>query len=258
MKPTIIINGTKICSKCKQFKPLEQFNINKTKTSWRASACKLCSRKSTKPIPKDGFKYCKKCNIEKPLLDFHSKGMKNQPEQVFSSCKECLNKTSRRKAPIVKTGFKWCNSCKTEKSIDDFYSDNSKISKIHSQCKQCVIAKIVRNENRKYYYNSKYKITKLLRGRMRSALKKNLKSQSTINLLGCSVTDLKNHLQKTAINNGYSEFNIENYKSSEYHIDHIIPCSSFNLKCSYHQKLCFHYSNLQILTKIENILKSDN
>jgi len=96
-----------------------------------------------------------------------------------------------------------------------------------------------------------------LRTRILKALDRNSKSDSTLELLGCSVDDLKSHLQKTAISNGYLEFNIDNYDRSKFHIDHIIPCSAFNLKCSFHQKLCFHYTNLQILTAKENLSKSD-
>jgi len=59
------------------------------------------------------------------------------------------------------------------------------------------------------------------------------------------------------VKNGYLDFDINNYDGKEYHIDHIIPCDVFNLKCSYHQKICFHYTNLQILKAKENIKKSN-
>lgn len=73
--------------------------------------------------------------------------------------------------------------------------------------------------------------------------------------LGCSIDQLKTHLQQTAINNDYTTFDINNYSGKEYHIDHIVPCDAFNLKCLYHQKLCFHYTNLQILLKEDNLAK---
>jgi hypothetical protein len=87
--------------------------------------------------------------------------------------------------------------------------------------------------------------------------KENYKSASVLKLIGCSIEQLKEHLQQTAIKNGYSDFDINTYSGKEYHIDHIIPCSAFNLKCSYHQKLCFNYLNTQILESKENILKSN-
>ena len=43
----------------------------------------------------------------------------------------------------------------------------------------------------------------------------------------------------------------------EWHIDHIIPCSSFNLLDEKEQEKCFHYTNLQPLWAAENLSKSN-
>jgi len=110
----------------------------------------------------------------------------------------------------------------------------------------------------KYNQDSNYKIIHLSRIRINKVLKNNKKVNKTIKLFGCSIIELKTHLQKTAINNGYLYFNINNYSGKEYHIDHIIPCDAFNFECSYHQKLCFHYTNLQILSAKENLIKLNN
>lgn len=47
----------------------------------------------------------------------------------------------------------------------------------------------------------------------------------------------------------------DNY--GEWHIDHIIPCSSFNLSILEDQKKCFHYTNTQPLWKIDNLRKGN-
>ncbi len=39
-------------------------------------------------------------------------------------------------------------------------------------------------------------------------------------LIGCDLNTLKNHLQKTAIKNGFLNFDINNYSGYDYHIDH--------------------------------------
>jgi hypothetical protein len=44
----------------------------------------------------------------------------------------------------------------------------------------------------------------------------------------------------------------DNYGFYGWHIDHIIPCASFNLKNSEEQKRCFHYTNLEPLWGYDN------
>ena len=43
----------------------------------------------------------------------------------------------------------------------------------------------------------------------------------------------------------------------KWHIDHILPCSAFDLRCPVQQLACFHYSNLQPLWAKDNIRKRD-
>jgi hypothetical protein len=70
--------------------------------------------------------------------------------------------------------------------------------------------------------------------------------------LGCSSWDeLKNYLEKQFT----CGMNWENM--GEWHIDHIIPCSSFDLTNIEQQMKCFHYSNLQPLWAKDNLSKSN-
>jgi hypothetical protein len=73
----------------------------------------------------------------------------------------------------------------------------------------------------------------------------------TRDFLGC--TD--EFLQKYLISKFSDGMTVENY--GEWHIDHIKPCSSFDLTDPEQQKLCFHYTNLQPLWAEENLIKSD-
>lgn len=49
----------------------------------------------------------------------------------------------------------------------------------------------------------------------------------------------------------------QNY-GSYWHVDHIIPLASFDLRDSEQQKWAFHYSNCRPLEGSENLLKSDS
>ncbi len=47
----------------------------------------------------------------------------------------------------------------------------------------------------------------------------------------------------------------ENY--GQWHIDHIIPCSFFDLTNDKQQKMCFNYRNLQPMWSQDNISKNN-
>ena len=63
--------------------------------------------------------------------------------------------------------------------------------------------------------------------------------------------ELKEHLEKQ-FKEGMSW---ENYGFYGWHIDHILPLSSFDLTKAEEQKKAFHYTNLQPLSAKENLQK---
>jgi hypothetical protein len=96
------------------------------------------------------------------------------------------------------------------------------------------------------------KISRNLRSRVRKALKGIDKSKNTIKLLGCSIEQLKQHLE-SQFQPGMSW---NNY--GQWHIDHIRPCVSFDLNIKEEQQNCFHYINLQPLWAMDNLKKGIN
>jgi hypothetical protein len=149
-----------------------------------------------------------------------------------------------RKAPRSSDGYyKTCNTC--WKPIE-WNKDKQKISE-----------KKYRENNREKIKEKdnlpKNKIRALLRRRIRLALfaQKTNKNNSTIQYLGCDINFFKK----------WMEFQFKDDMSwdnkSEWHIDHVIPCSSFNLQNNDEQLKCFHWSNLRPCSAKENIEKSD-
>src|SRR3990167_6408044 len=114
-------------------------------------------------------------------------------------------------------------------------------------------------EKRKIYYRKKldtdpdYRLRWLLRGRVSRAMTLQLadKAYKTIELLGCSIQEARQHLEKQ-FKNGMTW---ENH--GEWEIDHRIPIASFDLTKPEEQKKAFHYTNLQPLIKLENRTKSN-
>tara|TARA_R110000737_G_scaffold1672_1_gene5042 strand:+ start:58 stop:702 length:645 start_codon:yes stop_codon:yes gene_type:complete len=105
------------------------------------------------------------------------------------------------------------------------------------------------------YYRNKLKTDPIFRFiknqriRMRSILKGEYKCKSTIKLLGCSAEYCWNHLEQQ-FKPGMTR---DNY--GLWHVDHIIPCASFDISDPEQQKICFHYTNLQPLWAIDNMKK---
>lgn len=99
-----------------------------------------------------------------------------------------------------------------------------------------------------------YKILGNLRTRLGSALKGKLKKDRTKNFLGCSINELKEHLEFKF----QPGMTWENYGKCGWHIDHILPCASFDLSDLDQQKKCFHYTNLQPLWAEDNLKKGDS
>lgn len=103
-----------------------------------------------------------------------------------------------------------------------------------------------RNKN-----NPQYKISRLLRSRLRFALNGIAKSQPTIALLGCDLPTLISHIESQ-----FTEgMNWDNHGVHGWHLDHVKPCASFDLTKPEEQLECFNYKNLQPLWARDNLVK---
>jgi hypothetical protein len=96
-----------------------------------------------------------------------------------------------------------------------------------------------------------FKLLTTLRCRINDVLRGHSKSDSTINMLGCTINELWIHLEKS-FKPGMTRKN-----HGKWHIDHIIPCASFDLTKAKQQRKCFHYTNLQALWAHENLSKGN-
>ena len=170
-------------------------------------------------------KNCSICKKDKPLLEFCKK--KRATDGLNRKCKIC-----------------------TRKICKGYYRKNIDKIKIYEQKNSGR-----RNERRKNRYKTDldYRLLTILRSRVADALNKNWKGSSTIELLGLSIEDTKNYLESLFT----PGMTWENHGLHGWHIDHIRPCSSFDLSDPIQQKACFHYSNLQPLWAEDNLKKSN-
>ena len=136
----------------------------------------------------------------------------------------------------------YANSHKIEKSEYD---------KIYRSVNKEKIAKNKKDWEFKNKDNVDLKIKRNLRRRLNHFVSGSNKSKRTLELLGCDLEFFKNY-----ISNLFTEgMTWDNY--GEWHIDHIKPCSLFDLIDHSQQEQCFIYTNLQPLWAIDNFKKSN-
>lgn len=96
----------------------------------------------------------------------------------------------------------------------------------------------------------RFRLTVNLRSRLNVALKRKVKSAHTMELIGCTIDELWNHLE-SQFQPGMTR---DNY--GKWHVDHIKLLASFDLTDHEQQRHAFHYTNLQPLWAIDNLRKN--
>lgn len=201
------------------------------------------------------MKTCSKCCKEKDIICFGK--AKSNKDGLNGRCKECVGiyQSSYRNEYYLK------NKEELNKAHKEYYLLNKdKMDKYY---------KLYREQNKEqsrinykeYYLKNKNKINKYkqdylnnnidvkIKHRLRCRISMAMRSKdankctSSSKLLGCSIHEFKKYLEGKFTKG----MNWENYGKNGWHIDHVIPCDSFDLTIPDQQKKCFHYSNLQPL-----------
>lgn len=179
------------------------------------------------------MKKCSSCGKSKLLIDFSKDRQKS--DGLCSSCKSCVSVKQSISRKYKLGGRENVNSLERAR-----YKRNAEVLKI----KKKAAAK-------KRYHTKKidplFKLEMSVRCRMYQALK-GLSNSSTLHeIIGCSLSELKPHIEKK-FKAGWS------WKDwgSVFELDHIKPCSKFDLSKQEEFKKCFHFSNLQPLEKFLN------
>lgn len=276
----------KVCSKCGTEKSIDSFGVAHGR---RNAQCKTCVCERTKKyaaenkdkVLQNKRDYYKK-NKERMLAYSKEKRIKN-PELAKEKSKKQYWKNREEN---IKKAREYHNSHKAEISAKNkkFREENKELvkarkhadyikhkesiaikQKAYREANKEKLAKYFseygkkkRAEKREYLrkYNKdrcerdvEYKLLKRLRFRIWLAVSTNGKSKKTIDLVGCSIPELKSHLESKFVDG----MSWDNY--GEWHIDHIRPCASFDMSDHEQQKLCFNYKNLQPMWGLENISK---
>lgn len=173
-------------------------------------------------------------------------------------CKEskdlsCFSKNKSNKHGIAI----YCKICKAKYQREYRIKNREKIRacEIKSSKKPESIKKSRDREKSNYKNNIQFNLAYKLRRRFNIVLKKGfVKYSSAVKDLGCSLEEFKEYFESK-----FSEgMTWEYVNCGKIHIDHIKPLSKFDLTSREEQLKALHYTNLQPLWAIDNILKKDN
>lgn len=204
------------------------------------------------------LKKCTKCKKHKKIEDFGK--TKDNKLGKKSMCKLCINLRNKNYRLKKLEHFKSKRKEHYQKNREKMLIQKNKYASKHKQ-EKALYDKIYREKNKEKIKEHKknwikkhsncpiLKIKRNLRRRIHHLIADDYKSMSTFELVGCSAEEFKNYMELKFIDG----MNWENY--GQWHIDHIRPCSSFDLTDIEQQKICFHYSNCQPLWAIDNLKK---
>ena len=210
------------------------------------------------------MKICSKCAISKEHDQFYKR--KESLDGLKSNCKDCVRDTVKKYAKnnSEKIALKkklWHQENKEKEALrkQKWYNANKEAvsarEKIYYQKnKKRILAQHNEYHHRKQTADPMYRVTKNLRSRCYSAMKGKFKESTTKKLIGCTTKELRQHLE-TQFEPGMTW---DNYGVHGWHIDHILPCDSFDLLDIEQQRECFHFTNLQPLWAEDNLKKSNN
>ena len=216
-------------------------------------------------------KTCSQCKVTLPLTSFYFDRTIIREVGYRSKCKGCCKKNNERRTihtPDPAVTDKKCPSCSTTKKHSDFYVSKRHVDGYFKECIKCVE---IRRKNKgnnprfkrtKEYmiaYNKKrnsepnYKLKYALRSNLHSHIRRienGVKSERTLSYVGCSLDFLKS----------WFEFQFDQHMSWDnhgtyWHIDHIKPCSSFDLTNNDMLHECYNWSNLRPIYSLENLSK---
>jgi hypothetical protein len=108
--------------------------------------------------------------------------------------------------------------------------------------------RIIEYFERRYRTDPAFRLLRLCRARMRNALKGNFKRGRSIDLIGCTSQELRDHFERH-FNKGMSWGN----QGRKWHVGHVIPCAAFDLSREDEQRRCFHFTNLRPEWAVPNL-----
>ena len=187
---------------------------------------------------------CTKCKIEKPATDEFFQ-IRADTKKFRKQCRECRSVHTKK----YHDEDRELVNRRNRDSYAKHKESHLEMKKKYKEANKGWYTEYHRKYSQERRLDPKARILDSLRARTYAAIKGKNKSASTMKLVGCSIEDLRSHLEQQFT----ERMSWENY--GEWHVDHIKPCCKFDLTKEQEQKKCFHYTNLQPLWAKDNLSK---
>lgn len=174
-------------------------------------------------------------------------------------CKKCKSiKPKINFIPIMNGKFGYrihCIECIEKKKLERQENSRLRSSEYYTENRESLIKYGYQKKLERLNSDPIFKFKALISHRIRRAIvsQNGTKSKRTLNYLGCSIEEARIHIEKQFTKG----MNWNNHGNYGWHIDHIKPCSKFDLTNEEEQKECFNYKNLQPLWAKDNLSKGN-
>jgi hypothetical protein len=182
-------DGLKRCAKCEEYKETELFYLDKNKCY---------------------SSYCISCSLIKNKESYNPEYTKAHSKKYYLENKEQLNTYSRE--------YGLRNKDKISKNKNNYYINNKEILRVKKR----------ETYRKRYSSDPLFRLKENFRNGILKVMKGRTKSKSTLEILGCSLKEFKNHIESQFLPwmtwDNYGLYNGElNYG---WDLDHILPISS--------------------------------
>lgn len=253
------MSNKKTCPGCKEILPLEEFWKDRHKKNSRQSRCKKCMSARFRCYSiknKDRLRQWRRHRAIR--LKNKNLNPSDSGESVCSKCKMLLPLSMfgvLRSSPCGRRGS--CKPCVRESDRSRYQADRIHQLERVAEYRRIHPDKLRETKKRQYKKtperlrrNPALKLLSSARSRLWAILKNNPNKCRASELIGCSPSHLKLHIE-SQFKPGWTWADW----GPVFHIDHIKPCASFDMTDPAQQRACFHYTNLQPLEKELNLKK---
>lgn len=180
--------------------------------------------------------WCRSC------MKLYQSGHYQNNKESKSSCAKIYNAKNKEKRSKASSEYYFKNKKRTNARTAKYYKDN----------KHHLNGWNVKYNRERRQSDPSFRLADNLRRRARAALNGERKSATTMEMLGCTFEQARAHIEAQFKEN----MSWDNYGLHGWHVDHILPCASFDLTDPEQQRQCFHYTNLAPLWAEDNLRKS--